>query len=152
MREHATREYLTFTLGDEEYGVAILEVQEIRGQSTVTPIPNTAPHVRGVMNLRGTIIPVIDLRAKFGLPEAPSAMSIVTIVVHVGKKVVGLLVDGVSDVVKLTAADVQPPPDLAVSVDARLIDGLAMREDKLVMLLDLAEVLDQETRDTIAVG
>ena len=137
-------EYLTFTLGDQEYGVDILNVQEIRGQSAVTPIPNAPPHVRGVSNLRGVIIPVIDLRARLGLPQLEPATPVVTIVAHLGKKIVGLLADAVSDVVKVSADDVQPAPDFGADVDARFIEGLAMAGDKLVVLLDIASVVGND--------
>src|SRR6058998_2848247 len=91
-------QYLTFRLGAEEYGVEILKVQEIRSYSAVTPVPNTPRAVRGVMNLRGQIIPVLDLRTKFGMPEAEYSRFAVVIVVVISGKVVGLLADGVSDV------------------------------------------------------
>jgi purine-binding chemotaxis protein CheW len=147
-----TGQYLTFTIGDEEYGLEILEVQEIRGHFTVTPIPNTAPHVRGVTNLRGAIIPVIDLRARLGLPEAGRGGSPVAVVVRAAGKVMALEVDAVSDVLKLAATEIQPAPDLGHGLDARFVGGLASSGDRLVLLLDLDAVIGAPARETVAVG
>ena len=133
-------QYLTFRLGGEEYGVEILRVQEIKGFSTATPIPNTPPHVLGVMNLRGTIIPVLDLRARLGMPKADATAFSVIVVVRVSARVVGVVVDAVSDVLDIPADDVQPAPELGASVDTRFIQGLARTGDKLVLLLALDAV------------
>ncbi len=141
-------QFLTFALGDEEYGVEILKVQEIRGYSAVTPIPNTPPYIKGVMNLRGTIIPVVDLRAKLAMSEAEYNQFTVIIVVNVGTKVMGLVVDGVSDVLNIPKTDIQATPDFGVEVDARVISGMAKAGEKLVALLDIDKVLGGE--DVIA--
>jgi purine-binding chemotaxis protein CheW len=134
-------QYLTFSLGQEEYGVEILKVQEIKGYSTITPIPNTPPHVKGVMNLRGTIIPVVDLRSKLGMPTAESSPFTVIVVVKVGSKTMGLVVDAVSDVLNIPSRDLQPTPDFGAQVDAAFISGMAKAGEKLVVLLDLDRVL-----------
>ncbi len=134
-------QYLTFRLGDEEYGVEILKVQEIKGYSAITPIPNTPAYVKGVMNLRGTIVPVVDLRSKFGMSEADYTPFTVIIVVTVHTKVMGLVVDAVSDVLNIPKEDVQPTPDFGASVDARYLEGMARAGDKLVILLDIDRVL-----------
>jgi purine-binding chemotaxis protein CheW len=134
-------QYLTFPLGREEYGVEILKVQEIRGYSPITPIPNTPPHIKGVMNLRGTIIPVVDLRRKLAMPATEYGPFTVIIVVAVGTRVTGLIVDGVSDVLDIARTDIQPTPDFGGQVDARFINGMARAGDKLVVLLDIARVL-----------
>jgi purine-binding chemotaxis protein CheW len=134
-------QYLTFSLGHEEYGVEILKVQEIKGYSTITPIPNTPPHVRGVMNLRGTIIPVVDLRSKLGMPTAECSPFTVIVVVKVGSKTMGLVVDAVSDVLNIPSRDLQPTPDFGAQVDAAFISGMAKAGEKLVVLLDLDRVL-----------
>jgi purine-binding chemotaxis protein CheW len=144
--DHATftrdgGQFLTFTLGEEAYGVEILKVQEIRGYSAITPIPNTPPHVRGVMNLRGAIIPVVDLRLQFGMIEAEYNQFTVIIVVTVGTKTVGVIVDSVSDVLNMARADIQDTPDLGVQVDASVINGIAKAGEKLVALLDIDRVL-----------
>jgi purine-binding chemotaxis protein CheW len=137
-------QYLTFTLGYEEYGVEILKVQEIKGYSAITPIPSTPPSLKGVMNLRGTIIPVVDLRAKFGMAEAEYNQFTVIIVVTVGAKIMGLVVDAVSDVLNIPRADIQETPDFGAQVDARFINGMAKAGDKLVVLLDIDKVLSGE--------
>ena len=142
-------QYLTFTLGTEEYGVDILTVQEIKGFSAITPIPNTPAHIKGVMNLRGTITPVVDLRVKFGLPDAAYNQFTVIIVVTVCEKVMGLVVDAVSDVLTIPTADVQEAPDLGTHVDTRFISGMAKASDKLVVLLNLETMLSDQELATI---
>jgi purine-binding chemotaxis protein CheW len=132
---------LTFTLAGEEYGVDIRHVQEIKCWSAITPIPNAPPHIKGVMNLRGTIIPIIDLRAQFAMPEMEYTRFTVIIVVEVNTRVQGLVVDAVSEVLGLASADVHPPPDLGGQVDARFITGMVQRGEKLVTVLDIATVL-----------
>lgn len=137
-------QYLTFTLAHEEYGVEILKVQEIKGALAITPIPNTPPHIKGVMNLRGTIIPVVDLRQKFGLQAGEANAFTVIIVVKVGPKVMGLIVDGVSDVLNIPTVDIQATPDFGSQVDARFISGMAKAGERLVVLLDIDRVLGSE--------
>jgi purine-binding chemotaxis protein CheW len=137
-------QYLTFALGEEEYGVEILKVQEIRGYAPITPIPNTPPHVTGVMNLRGTIIPVVDLRRTLAMPATAYTPFTVIIVVTVKTRVMGLIVDAVSDVLDIARAAIQPTPDFGTQVDARFIHGMARAGDKLVVLLDIDRVLGGE--------
>lgn len=137
-------QYLTFALGQEEYGVEILKVQEIKGYTPATPIPNTPAHIKGVMNLRGTIIPVVDLRSKLALKETEYNQFTVIIVVMVGSKVVGLIVDAVSDVLNIPKQDIQAPPDFGSSVDVHFINGMAKAGEKIVMLLDIDKVLNEE--------
>jgi purine-binding chemotaxis protein CheW len=134
-------QYLTFRLGDEEYGIEILKVQEIKGYTAVTPIPNTPAYMKGVMNLRGTVIPVLDLRSKFGMSEAEYTAFTVIIVVKVGAKTMGVIVDGVSDVLNIPKSDIQPTPDFGGTVDAHFMSGMAKAGDKLVALLDIDIVL-----------
>ncbi len=134
-------QFLTFALGAEEYGVAILNVQEIKGWSPVTPIPSTPPYVKGVMNLRGTIVPVIDLRLRLGLPEAEYGPFTVIIVLTVAGKTVGTIVDAVSDVLTIADADVQTTPSFGGAVDTRFIAGIAQANDKLVVLLAVDAML-----------
>ncbi len=143
-------QYLTFTLGDEEYGVEILRVQEIRGYSAITPIPNTPPHIKGVMNLRGTIIPVLDLRSKLGMAEAAYNQFTVIIVVTVGTKVLGMVVDSVSDVLNIPRNNIQATPDFGTDVDARFISGMARAGEKLVVLLDLERTVGDVEVTTLA--
>ncbi|HSB67714.1 MAG TPA: chemotaxis protein CheW [Candidatus Methylomirabilis sp.] len=134
-------QFLTFALGQEEYGVEILKIQEIKGYSAITPLPNTPPYVKGVLNLRGTIVPIVDLRKKFGLPEVEHNQFTVIVVVQVQGKIMGFIVDGVSDVLSVTGADIQPTPDLHGQVDTSFLNGLAKAGEKLVILLDIDKVL-----------
>jgi purine-binding chemotaxis protein CheW len=125
--------------------VDILRVQEIKGWDGATRVPHTPPFLLGVMNLRGTVVPVVDLRARFGLPSVAFGPATVVIVVRVqqarGEKTVGLVVDGVSEVYSFAAEDIQPPPRLRSSLDPSVIGGLASAADKLVMLLDVDRVV-----------
>lgn len=134
-------QYLTFRFDEEEYGVEILTVQEIRGYSTVTPIPNTPAYLKGVMNLRGAIVPVVDLRAKFAMAEAAYTQFTVIIVLTVGTRVMGLVVDAVSDVLNIAPSDIQATPEFGAEVDTRFIRGMAKAGEKLVVLLDIPKVL-----------
>jgi purine-binding chemotaxis protein CheW len=131
------KQYLTFTLGREEYGIEILKVQEIKGYSAITPIPNTPAHIKGVMNLRGTVIPVVDLRSKFSMEPVDYDKFTVIIVVMMGAKVAGLVVDAVSDVLNIATADIRPAPDFGSRADTRFITGLVSNGDKLAVLLDI---------------
>ena len=134
-------QYLTFALGGEEYGIEILRVQEIRGYSPITPLPNTPGYVKGMMNLRGTIIPVVDLRSRLSITAAEPGPFTVIIVVRVGTKVKGMIVDAVSDVVSIPATEIQAPPDFGTRPEARFVKGLAGAGDKLLVLLDLDQAL-----------
>jgi len=137
----ATREVLVFVLGGEEYGVDILKVQEIRGYDKVTPIPAAPAYLKGVINLRGIIVPVIDLRVKFALADAKYDAFTVVIILRIGGRVVGIVVDGVSDVVRLAASDIKAAPSLGGLVDATFLAGLATQNDRMVLLLDIEKFL-----------
>ncbi|MEY3202501.1 MAG: hypothetical protein RIR70_2051 [Pseudomonadota bacterium] len=140
MTEAATltqsRELLTFLLGNENYGIDILKVQEIRGYEAVTRIANAPEHVKGVINLRGNIVPIVDMRIRFGLPRAEYDSFTVTIILNVGHKVVGIVVDGVSDVVRLEPEQIQPGPAMA-AIDESCITGLGTLDDRMLILLDI---------------
>ncbi len=140
-----THQYLTFRLGQEEYGIEILRVQEIKGYSAITPIPNTPPHIKGVMNLRGTVVPVMDLRVRFGLAEGVLDRFTVVIVVTAGTRIVGLVVDAVSDVLDIEASDVVPPPEMGQYVDTSCLTGMAKSEDRLISLLAIDRVVGMDT-------
>jgi purine-binding chemotaxis protein CheW len=137
-------QYLTFTLGQEEYGVEILKVQEIKGYSAITPIPNTPSYIKGVMNLGGTIIPVVDLRAKFGMVATEYNQFTVIIVVRVGAKVMGVIVDAVSDVLNIPTTDIQAAPDFGAQVETRFISGMAKAGEKLVVLLEIEKIIGDD--------
>jgi purine-binding chemotaxis protein CheW len=144
------RQYLTFTLGAEEYGLDILRVQEIRGFSAITPIPNMPPHIRGVMNLRGTVIPVLDLRAKFGLDAVEYTKFSVIIIATVGERITGMVVDAVSDVLNIAAADVRPCPDFGARVDTRFVSGMVNTGEHLAVLLDVDRLLKEQELAAVA--
>lgn len=141
----AEDQYLTFVLSDEEYGVDILRVQEIRCFESVTRIPNSPPHVLGVLNLRGSIVPIVDLRLRFRLEAAEYGPTTVIVVARVenesGSRVVGMVVDGVSDVCNVAKCNVKPAPNLGDSMDTRFLSGLATIEDRMVILLNLDQLL-----------
>lgn len=139
---------LTFMLGDETYGVDILRVQEIRGWSPVTRIPQSPSHVLGVLNLRGSIVPVVDLRMRLSLDRAEYTAITVIIVLSVdsghGRRDFGVVVDGVSDVINVQGADVKPPPELGAGVNTDYIQGLATVSDRMVMLLDIDRLIGSD--------
>lgn len=134
-------QFLTFNLGEETFGLEILRVQELKAYSTITPIPNAPPHVIGLMNLRGAVIPIIDLRRKFGMPAVAYTKFTVIIVVTVGPKVIGLMVDAVSDVLDLQASQIAPPPEFDASVDVSYLTGLGTAGEQLVTLLDVDKLV-----------
>lgn len=144
-------QYLTFQLGDELYGVDILRVQEIKGYTPVTPIPNTPFDIKGVLNLRGTIVPIIELHAKFGMPTAGYTMFTVIVVMVVRDRIMGIIVDAVSEVLSIAQQDIHPAPAFGCSVDLRFIHGIAQVGDRLVTLLDIDELLsDSEAAELAA--
>jgi purine-binding chemotaxis protein CheW len=140
-----SHQFLTFALGQEEYGVEILKIQEIKGFSQITPLPNAPAYVKGVLNLRGTIVPIVDLRKKFQLPEVAYTQFTVIVVVQVQGKTLGFIVDAVSDVLTVAADAIQPTPDLHGQIDTACLTGLARtggdQGEKLVILLDIDKVL-----------
>jgi len=134
-------QFLTFQLANEEYGLEILRVQEIKGFSKITPLPNTPSEVKGVMNLRGAVVPIIDLRTRFGLPNTDYDRFTVIIVVTVGTKVVGLVVDAVSDVLNVAAGEMVSTPDLGPGVDTSYLTGIARNGERLVSLLNIDRLI-----------
>jgi purine-binding chemotaxis protein CheW len=141
----ASHQVLTFTLGDETYGVDILRVQEIRGWSPVTRVPQSPPHVLGVLNLRGSIVPIVDLRMRFNLERAEYTPLTVIIVLTVesasGRRDFGVVVDGVSDVMDVATSDIKPAPDFGAQVSTEFIQGLAAVSDRMLMLLDIDRLI-----------
>ena len=142
-------QYLTFLLDGEEYGVDILRVQEIRGWERTTPIPNTPDYVLGVINLRGTIVPIVDLRRRFGLEMREHGPKTVVIVLRVEaegrERTMGIVVDAVSDVYNIPEAEVVPPPDLGGAISVDFVRGLATVEGKMVVVLDIDRLLSADT-------
>jgi purine-binding chemotaxis protein CheW len=137
------QQFLTFNLAEEYYGVDILKVQEIKGYTNVTKIPNTPDYLKGVLNLRGTIVPIVDLRMKFGMGVTEPTSFTVVVVVNVRNRVMGFLVDAVSDVLDLNAKNIQPPPDMGTTVDISFVAGIGNANDRLVTLLDIDRVLTE---------
>lgn len=146
--EAATHQVLTFVLGEETYGVDILRVQEIRGWSAVTKIPNSPPHVLGVLNLRGSIVPIVDLRKRFNLAQAEYTAVTVIIVLTVrseaGRRDFGVVVDGVSDVVDVDAGAVKQTPDLGSRAATDHIRGLVSIAERMVVLLDIDRLIGSQ--------
>jgi purine-binding chemotaxis protein CheW len=149
-----SHQVLTFTLGNETYGVDILRVQEIRGWQPVTRIPQSPPHVLGVLNLRGSIVPIIDMRMRFSLERAEYTAITVIIVLSVessnGRRDIGVVVDGVSDVIDVDNASVKPPPDLGGQLSTEFIRGLAAVSEHMVMLLDIDRLIGVDVGEVAA--
>jgi purine-binding chemotaxis protein CheW len=142
-------QFLTFTLQNEEYGIEILQVQEIKGFAKITPIPNAPPFVRGVMNLRGTVVPIIDLRARFSMEEKEYGQFNVIIVVNVGQRIVGLVVDTVSDVLNIANDAIAVPPELTTAGGSACITGIGKLDDRIVMLLDTSRLVGGSTLEQV---
>lgn len=138
-------EYLSFALGDNEYSVEIMAVQEIRGWTRTTSLPHSPPFVRGVINLRGTVLPVIDLAVRLGLPETEPEDRNVIIVVDVNSKTIGLRVDAVSDILTIDESQLHPPPDISSGNATRFVKALTILEERMVRVLDLTLVLPAST-------
>ena len=148
----STDQYLTFMLAGEEYGVEILSVQEIRGWDTATKIPNMPSYVRGVINLRGNIVPIVDLRERFRLDTIEYTSTTVVIVLRVGESndsgdadiAMGLIVDAVSDVYKIAREQLKPVPEFATGLDGEVARGIATVDDKMIIILDIQQLLSQD--------
>lgn len=135
------QEFLTFILGGEEYAIDILKVQEIRGYDAVTPIAHAPEFIKGVINLRGAIVPIIDLRIKFSLGKPEYTPFTVVVILNIGNRVVGIVVDAVSDVIEVSDSQMQPPPELSRSVDLRYITALAMLGERMLIVVDIAGLM-----------
>ncbi|MCD8522500.1 MAG: chemotaxis protein CheW [Saccharospirillaceae bacterium] len=139
------QQYLTFMMSDEEYGVDILAVQEIRGWEESTLIPNAPDYIRGVINLRGTIVPIMDLRIRFGLSSVEYSPVTVVIILKIerehGERVMGIVVDAVSDVYTISGSSTRKPPELTEDKNSGFIKGLVNVNEKMVILLDVNELL-----------
>lgn len=134
-------QFLTFTVADEEYGVDILKVQEIKGYVPTTRIPNAPQEVIGVLNLRGTVVPIVDIRTKFKLEKVPYGPFTVIVVMVVQGRVMGIVVDAVSDVMTISADNIQPAPDFGDRPTSSVIRGMGKVDEKLVILLDIDALL-----------
>lgn len=134
-------EYLTFTLGSEEYAIDILKVQEIRGYEAPTLIANAPPFIKGVINLRGIIVPIVDLRVKFNLGNIEYTPFTVVIILNVAGRVIGVVVDSVSDVISLSRSQIRQAPDFSGSFDTKYILGLATVEKRMLIVTDIERLM-----------
>jgi len=134
-------EYLSFTLGQEEYGIDILKVQEIRSYEEPTHIANAPAFIKGVANLRGIIVPIVDMRIKFKLGSAEYNQFTVVIILNVAGRIVGMVVDGVSDVITLSPEQTKPAPDFSSSFDTEYITGLGTVDERMLILVDIEKLM-----------
>jgi purine-binding chemotaxis protein CheW len=134
-------EYLAFTLGKEEYGIDILKVQEIRGYEAVTRIANAPVFVKGVINLRGIIVPVVDMRIKFNLGDPTYDQFTVVIILNINGRIVGMVVDSVSDVTTLTADQIKPPPEMDTTFNSDYLIGLGTIDERMLILVDIDKLM-----------
>ncbi|EGF33082.1 chemotaxis protein CheW [Actimicrobium sp. CCC2.4] len=139
--EIAGNEFLAFTLGKEEYGIDILKVQEIRGYEAVTRIANAPEFVKGVVNLRGIIVPIVDMRIKFNLGEPTYDQFTVVIILNIGGRVMGMVVDSVSDVITLSAEQIKPAPEMGTAFNTDYLIGLGTLDERMLILIDIDKLM-----------
>ncbi len=144
-----SRELLTFTLGKEEYGIDILKVQEIRGYDAVTTIANSPEFIKGVINLRGIIVPIIDMRIKFNLGNVTYNELTVVIILNVANRVMGMVVDGVSDVIALAAEQIKAAPEFSSSLDMKYITGVGTVDDRMIIVIDIEKLMTSRDMDLV---
>lgn len=144
--EDVGSEFLVFTLGEEEYGIDILKVQEIRGYdaATVTRIANVPTFIKGVTNLRGIIVPIIDLRIKFNLGKVEYNEQTVVIILNLDRRVVGIVVDGVSDVLMLNSQQIRPAPEFGATLSTEYLTGLGTIDDRMLILVDIEKMMTSD--------
>jgi purine-binding chemotaxis protein CheW len=140
------RQYVSFILADEEYGVPILKVQEIIRYTKLTRVPQSSEFIEGVLNLRGRVIPVLDLRKRFALAQGERDRNSRIVVVEVDNRTVGMIVDGVSEVLQINRGDIEPPPPLGARVKTEFIEGMGKVGDRLMILLDIDRILSTEEK------
>ena len=143
------RELLTFTLGSEEYGIDILKVQEIRGYEAVTTIANAPAFIKGVINLRGIIVPIVDMRIKFKLGNVTYDETTVVIILNVANRVLGMVVDGVSDVTTLKPEEVKPAPEFGAGLDTQYLLGLGTLDERMIILVDIEKLMKSRDMELI---
>ena len=138
---HGITEVLAFTLGEEEYGINLLKVQEIRGYDAVTRIANVPDFIKGVVNLRGIIVPIIDMRIKFNLGTPTYDQFTVVIILNISGRTIGMVVDSVSDVITLTSQQLKPPPQMGSALDTEYLIGLGTLDDRMLILVDIDKLM-----------
>jgi purine-binding chemotaxis protein CheW len=143
------RELLTFTLGSEEYGIDILKVQEIRGYDAVTTIANSPAFIKGVINLRGIIVPIVDMRIKFNLGKVDYDQFTVVIILNLANRVMGIVVDGVSDVITLTPEQLKPAPEFGTSLDTQYITGLGTVDERMIIVMDIEKLMSSHDMELV---
>lgn len=141
IQELSCDEFLIFRLGKEEYGIEILKVQEIRGYDTITHIANAPEFIKGVINLRGVIVPIIDMRIKFNLGTAHYDQFTVVIILNLSGRIIGVVVDGVSDVIHLNMEQLRPAPEFGGVIDTEYIIGLGTLEERMLILVDIEKLM-----------
>jgi purine-binding chemotaxis protein CheW len=141
---------VSFNIGTEEFGVDILKVQEINRMVEITRVPQAPHYVEGVINLRGKVIPIVDLRKRFGLELKEHDKNTRIVVVDIGGNIMGMIVDSVSEVLRLPASTIEPPPEIVTGVNSEYIKGVAKLEDRLLIFLDLSRVIDAEEMAAVA--
>lgn len=146
------REYLTFRLDQEEYGIDILKVQEIRGYEPPTRVADAPNFIKGVVNLRGTIVPIVDMRLKFNCAQAEYNSFTVVIILNLGSRIVGIVVDSVSDVMELPADSIKPAPDLDSVIDSGAVVGLGSLGDRMLILLDIERLMSASDMGLVAIA
>lgn len=137
-------EVLSFRLGSEEYAIGILKVQEIRGYEAVTELANAPDFIKGVINLRGIIVPIVDMRIRFKVSKVTYDQFTVVIILNIGTRVIGIVVDSVSDVIALTPDQIKPAPEMGTALDSSHLTGLATVDERMLILLDIDKVVDDE--------
>ncbi|MDX8385633.1 MAG: chemotaxis protein CheW [Gallionella sp.] len=142
-------ELLTFTLGAEEYGIDILKVQEIRGYEAVTSIANAPEFIKGVINLRGIIVPILDMRIKLNLGNVNYVETTVVIILNVASRVVGMVVDGVSDVITLKAEEIKPAPEFGAGLDTKYFQGLGTIDSRMIILVDIEKLMSSNDMELV---
>ncbi len=143
-QQEQLKEFLSFILGDEHYALDIMSVKEIRGYETVTKIANAPPFIKGVINLRGDIVPIVDLRLKFEVGKAVYDEFTIVIMLNVNNRIVGIVVDGVSDVIKLKSDEIRPPPEFGVAFDSKFLLGLAPINDEMIILVNIERLISSD--------
>lgn len=149
-QEDELLQLVTFSIGEEEFGVNILKVQEINRTMEITKVPRSPEFVEGVINLRGKVIPIIDLRRRFGLAAKPGDKDTRIIVIEINSVIVGFVVDAVSEVLRIPASTVEPPPPVVAGVESDYISGVGQLKDRLLIMLDLDKLLSTEDIDMLS--
>ena len=148
-QEYELLQLVTFSIGEEDFGVDILKVQEIIRTMEITKVPRAQDFVEGVINLRGKVIPIIDLRRRFGLDSKPHDKDTRIIVIEINNMIVGFVVDSVSEVLRIPAGTVEPPPPVVAGLESEYISGVGKLQDRLLILLDLDKLLSGEVMEAL---